>query len=111
MAQPGSLPWFLLNLESAILNPASTGEDIYDFVLSNKRLGFMSTGDFVTLTSSKEVVAATLQKVYTDVFGPDNTHLKNILADPARLEKLLDEYIEIAAEDRANAAAAAAKPN
>lgn len=112
-AKPGSLPWFLLKLEAGIVNPESTGQDLYEFVVSCKVTGLIAEADFNVLTADKPTVAATLQNLYNHVFGENNEHLKRITADPARLEKLLDEYIAAAQLDRdvPGVTAAAPKPN
>jgi hypothetical protein len=111
LATPGTLAWFLLKLEAGIINPNSTGDDLYRFVGSCKETGLIAEVDFNVLTSDKATVAMALQNSYNAVFGPDNEHLKRIQSDPARLEKLLDEYLAAAALDRPDENLGAPKPN
>lgn len=100
IAQPGTMPWFLLNLERFICTPASTGADIYEFVASCHGAFLMPEDVFQILTKDKETVVLALRQWFTETFGPDNEHLKRVVADPQRLMSVIDEYMAAVEADR-----------
>lgn len=112
--QYGTYAWFLQTIETGILNPQSTGADLYEFVYGCKTTGVLTDENFAILTSNKETLVSTLRNLFQEVFGgPDNEHLKRILANPARLAQIVDEYMVAVEADRApgDAAPPPAKPN
>ena len=91
--QYGTYAWFLQTIETGILNPHSTGADLYEFVYGCKTTGLLTDENFAILTSNKETLVST-SNLFQEVFGgPDNEHLKRILANPARLAQIVDEYM------------------